>query len=146
VVKTWYTPYRHKHIYPAEGRKSIPSSKRAPTNALIDLWNGPLGIPPLTVWASSVPARLVTSNDFKDDLAASIGPLAYLTILAPQPRGPFVAATFTGLSMDWRYADQVSLVTGTPATHYIWRTETFGSAYVSVYYRAWIRPLPIPPP
>lgn len=120
-------------------------SRRAAPNRLVDLIGGPLGFNPGVRYATSVPVRKVTSNDFRDTLQPGLlSPPVYMTFATILPAAPFYAAAGGISSLDYRYADRVTSIVGGPATHFVWRIEAFAGRIAPTYWRVWILPLPTP--
>jgi len=119
-------------------------SKRAPPNSLIDLWTGPLGAPPSTLYAAAVPARQVTSSDFHPETIGGAPVQLYVTLTSPLPQIAIAAGVGTTVTFDWRTADQVALVTGGPPTHFVVFVDVWFPSTSDEYYRVWLAPLPLP--
>jgi hypothetical protein len=122
------------------------ASKRGAPNVRVDFITGPSGAPPNSRYATNVAARHVTTSDFVETSEPGILPPAatYLTLTTPMPHTAFAATSGHVRTFDYQFADRVALVTGGPATHFVFRMEVFGLPIAPLYYRVWILPLPAP--
>jgi hypothetical protein len=119
---------------------------RAAFDNTCDLWTGPLGTPPNSLYAVGVPCRLVPYTTFPSTQIPINDRVAYLTIGSPGPN----QATTSNLGVDgivlttYDSSDRVSVPSGAAPSYYVLWVEELAYLDEAPYFRAHLAPLPTP--
>jgi len=121
------------------------ASKKRAYDRSIDLYTGPTGTPPSTLYGLALPARLVLSSEFTSTGIGGFQPAGYFTMDAYALYFPIVAVFFT--EPYWIYfstATQIASVSGAAPDYYVLSADYFALPGGGNYQRAWVVPLPLP--
>lgn len=111
-----------------------------------DLWTGPTGTPPDTLYMSDIPCRfipqlLIVSTGFPDSLRA-----AWITLDAPAPN--VFGATFPSpghIDVDCNASDRIAIPSGSARQYAVYNVELVTPDLPATpYYRASVIALPFP--
>jgi len=121
------------------------ASKKRPYNLSIDLYTGPSGFPPSTLYDVARPARFVTSSEFSSTGIGGVQPDGYFTMDTPFLFFPIVAfGPFEPYGLYYSTATQIAPTTGGTVQYFVLSADYFSLPGGTTYARAWVRLLPLP--